>query len=174
MHSRHTHHSSHKPQHTSTRTRTNNSPTLTNHSHSHSHSHSRRRRRTNRNRISSSHTSTTLSSHTKLPIPMLTNNLHPNPLPLPRLRLRAHQVGQNVLSCKTAHENPKASTWKSEKVLTPATVFPGAFFFFIVQVTHSPFIRTDSSQAVSFTDMARMAGRPQTVSLLLLLLLFCV
>ncbi|KIS00020.1 hypothetical protein L804_02657 [Cryptococcus deuterogattii 2001/935-1] len=31
-----------------------------------------------------------------------------------------------------------------------------------VQVTHSPFIRTDSSQAVSFTDMARMAGRPQT------------
>lgn len=105
---------------------------------------------------------------------MLTNNLHPNPLPLPRLRLRAHQVGQNVLSCKTAHENPKASTWKSEKVLTPATVFPGAFFFFIVQVTHSPFIRTDSSQAVSFTDMARMAGRPQTVSLLLLLLLFCV
>ncbi|OXB36418.1 sorting nexin-3 [Cryptococcus neoformans] len=59
--------------------------------------------------------------------------------------------------------NPKASTWKSEKVLTSATVFPGAFFFFfIVQVTHSPFIRTDSSQAVSFTDMARMAGRPQT------------
>ena len=25
-----------------------------------------------------------------------------------------------------------------------------------MQVTHSPFIRTDSSQAVSFTDMARM------------------
>ncbi|WVQ75475.1 sorting nexin-3 [Cryptococcus sp. DSM 104548] len=31
-----------------------------------------------------------------------------------------------------------------------------------VQVTHSPFIRTDSSQNVSFSEMARMAGRPQT------------
>lgn len=138
MHSRHTHQSSHKPQHTSTRTRTNNSPTLTNHSHSHSRR--RRRRRTNRNRISSSHTSTTLSSHTKLPIPMLTNNLHPNPLPLPRLRLRAHQVGQNVLSCKTAHENPKASTWKSEKVLTPATVF---FFLLFYSPSHPFAFYTD-------------------------------
>ncbi|ODN74598.1 sorting nexin-3 [Cryptococcus amylolentus CBS 6039] len=31
-----------------------------------------------------------------------------------------------------------------------------------VQVTHSPFVRTDSSQNVSFSEMARMAGRPQT------------
>ncbi|WWC73153.1 sorting nexin-3 [Kwoniella pini CBS 10737] len=31
-----------------------------------------------------------------------------------------------------------------------------------VEVTHSPFVRTDSSARLTFTDMARMAGRPQT------------
>ncbi|WWC64087.1 sorting nexin-3 [Kwoniella dejecticola CBS 10117] len=31
-----------------------------------------------------------------------------------------------------------------------------------VEVTHSPFVRTDSSARMTFTDMARMAGRPQT------------
>lgn len=35
---------------------------------------------------------------------------------------------------------------------------------FTVEVTHSPFARSDSSQRLTFTDMARMAGRPQTVS----------
>ncbi|OWZ70744.1 sorting nexin-3 [Cryptococcus neoformans] len=95
---------------------------------------------------------------------MLTNNLHPNPLPLPRLRLRAHQVGQNVLSCKTAHEKPKSVNVQVGKSIDPGDCISWRLFFFflIVQVTHSPFIRTDSSQAVSFTDMARMAGRPQT------------
>lgn len=31
-----------------------------------------------------------------------------------------------------------------------------------IQVTHSPFARSDSSQRMTFSDMARMAGRPQT------------
>ena len=31
-----------------------------------------------------------------------------------------------------------------------------------VEVTHSPFVRTESSQRITFTDMARLAGRPQT------------
>lgn len=34
----------------------------------------------------------------------------------------------------------------------------------VVEVTHSPFARSDSSQHISFNDMARLAGRPQTVS----------
>ncbi|WVR09108.1 sorting nexin-3 [Kwoniella sp. DSM 27419] len=31
-----------------------------------------------------------------------------------------------------------------------------------VEVTHSPFVRTDSSARLTFSEMARMAGRPQT------------
>ena len=33
-----------------------------------------------------------------------------------------------------------------------------------VVVNHSPFARTTSSQGLTFSEMARMAGRPQTVS----------
>ena len=33
----------------------------------------------------------------------------------------------------------------------------------VVEVNHSPFARSDSSQRITFSDMARMAGRPQTV-----------
>ncbi|KAL7421322.1 Sorting nexin-3 [Cryptotrichosporon argae] len=31
-----------------------------------------------------------------------------------------------------------------------------------IEVTHSPFARSDSSQQLTFSDMARLAGRPQT------------
>lgn len=70
---------------------------------------------------------------------MLTNNLHPNPLPLPRLRLRAHQVGQNVLSCKTAHEKPKSVNVQVGKSIDPGDCISWRLFFFFFHSPSHPF-----------------------------------
>lgn len=67
---------------------------------------------------------------------------------------QAQRVRQVSLPTYRVQSSSRLPIWSIRPMLTKA-----------VEVTHSPFARSDSSQHISFNDMARLAGRPQTVSL---------